>query len=155
MKNSKSLAINKAKNNLEELQNYFKFGLPTILETTSSGNVSFISIDASKPEGSGSYNNPMLNALKLEDKTMKFINDQLRYIQLLPEEHKKIIIYKYIKDITIHKLTTYPEFEYISKNKLYEMEDEAIEMIAVYDIKISYSINDFVMNHSKKKLKLD
>lgn len=146
-------AINKAQSNLNELSLYYKFGIPNIVETTQSGNVSVISINSDKPEGSGIYKNPIIKALSLEEETMVFIDQQLAYINMLPDDYKKIIVYKYIKNISIHKMLHFVEFEYYTKNTLYRMLDEALEMIAVFDSQIDYSVKDYVKEHKNYKKK--
>lgn len=149
--NKREEAIYKAENNLNELSLYYKFGIPSIVETTQSGNVSVISINSDKPEGSGIYQNPIIRALNMEEETIAFIDQQLAYIELLPSDYKKIIVYKYLKNISIHKMLHYVEFEYYTKNTLYKMLNDALEMIAVFDKQIDYTVKDYVSVHVRKK----
>ncbi len=147
----REMAIDEVKKNLDEVAIYFKFGIPTITELTQSGNVSVIAINNDKPQGSGIYQNPIIKALEIEEETKEFINEQLMYINMLAKEYKSIIVYRYLKNISINKIQHYVEFEYYSKNKLYAMHDEALEMIAVLNNKINYTLKDYINFKTSKK----
>lgn len=149
--NKREEALNKVKKNLNEMSIYCQFGLPTITELTQSGNVSVITINSDKPQGSGIYQNPIIKALEIEEDRKEFIKEQFTYISMLENKHQKIIVNRYLKNISINKMQYFVEFEYYSKNKLYAMHDEALEILAVLDNDIDYTLEDYIVSKTSKK----